>query len=101
MTVMAKVITSAEICENAKMARDMALAGAYQFLLLKSIKYQSCAYFITRTILAFFPSRELWWREHLLWGINSIDATIYCQYQWSNAKGQVDNGKYISFELDW
>lgn len=24
---MAKVITSAEICENAKMARDMALAG--------------------------------------------------------------------------
>lgn len=32
MTVMAKVITSAEICENAKMARDMALAGAYQFL---------------------------------------------------------------------
>lgn len=27
MTVMAKVITSAEICENAKMARDMALAG--------------------------------------------------------------------------
>ncbi|XP_055317852.1 katanin p60 ATPase-containing subunit A-like 1 [Sitodiplosis mosellana] len=29
MTVMAKVITSAEICENAKMARDMALAGNY------------------------------------------------------------------------
>ncbi|XP_031626424.1 katanin p60 ATPase-containing subunit A-like 1 [Contarinia nasturtii] len=29
MTVMAKVISSAEICENAKMARDMALAGNY------------------------------------------------------------------------
>lgn len=27
MTVMAKVITTSEICENAKMARDMALAG--------------------------------------------------------------------------
>lgn len=46
---MAKVITSAEICENAKMARDMALAGAYQ-LFLKSIKYQSCVHLIARTI---------------------------------------------------
>lgn len=50
---MAKVITSAEICENAKMARDMALAGAYQlfFFNLKSIKYQSWSHFITLTTL--------------------------------------------------
>lgn len=32
MTVMAKVITSAEICENAKMARDMALAGEWTLI---------------------------------------------------------------------
>lgn len=34
---MAKVITSAEICENAKMARDMALAGMYQFFLFSML----------------------------------------------------------------
>lgn len=32
MTVMAKVITTSEICENAKMARDMALIGKSAFL---------------------------------------------------------------------
>lgn len=31
---MAKVITSAEICENAKMARDMALAGEFNTIYL-------------------------------------------------------------------
>lgn len=30
---MAKVITTLEICENAKMARDMALTGLYTLLI--------------------------------------------------------------------
>lgn len=33
---MAKVITSAEICENAKMARDMALAGKFSATFLNA-----------------------------------------------------------------
>lgn len=42
MTVMAKVVTTLEICENAKLARDLALTGNYidsHFFLLVSMTH--------------------------------------------------------------
>lgn len=56
MTVMAKVITTLEICENAKMARDMALTGLYT-LLIES--WMQC--FLS--ILIFAYSRWHCWRQ--------------------------------------
>lgn len=101
MTVMAKVITTAEICENAKMARDMALAGEYamhsQPCVRRSDDILACVYVLERRLVAHATliHRQLWWREHLLRGIDSITAAIYWHTFGSAAEGQMDNGQFL------